>query len=221
MKINVRCSRHGYFFAAVFFLSITSPANAALMKLDWKSPGDGLILRDSNTNLEWLNLTQTLNLSVNDIMGQWFGNINILPLAGTFSEFRYASKVEVGQLYTDFGIVTLDNTDIAANWIGANVAFQALGLTGSNNYGVKLQEGLSIDSPGVANAPEIVADIYAKTARAFVFPTPTLNNLYDFDGKRATMGSYLVRDVSTVPIPTSFWIFSSGLVGLFGFMRKR
>ena len=58
-------------------------AQAALEKLDWHSAGDGLILHDTNTDLKWLNVTQTLNLSVNDLMGQPFGNTSYLPLVGT------------------------------------------------------------------------------------------------------------------------------------------
>jgi hypothetical protein len=129
-------------------------------------------------------------------MGQLFGNTNILPLVGTFSEFRYATKTEIALLYNHFGIVIIDNTDSPANWIGANVAFQLLGITGSNGF-VRVQEALSIDSPGVANAPEIVASGNAGdatgTARVFVFPTPTVTNFNTFDGKRAALGSYLVK----------------------------
>ena len=74
------------------------------------------------------------------------------------------------------------------------MAFQLLGITGSNGS-VTVQEALSIDSPGVANAPEIVADGNAAggTARAFVFPTLTLTNFYNFDGKKPNLGSYLVK----------------------------
>src|SRR5438876_5308008 len=77
------------------------PIGPPFVRLDWKSPGDGWLLRDTNTNLTWLHLSQTLNRSVNDLMGQFFGNTNILPLVGEFSNFRYATTPEVAQLYTD------------------------------------------------------------------------------------------------------------------------
>lgn len=205
----------------MFGVVIAVPANAAppLEKLDWKASGDGLILHDTNTDLKWLNITQTFNRSVNDLMGQFFGNTDILPLAGAFAEFRYATKAEVAQLYTDFGIAKLDNTYSAANYVGANVAFQALGISGSN-FSVTVQEALSIDSPGVANAPEIVLD--GNAARAFVFPTPTLTNLYSFDSKKATLGSYLVM-VSSVPEPETYGMMLAGLciVGCAAHQKRR
>jgi len=38
----------------------------------------------------------------------------------------------------------------------------------------------------------------------------------------STLGSYLVRPaVSTVPIPAAVWLFSSGLIGLMGFARRK
>ena len=198
-------------FAAAITLAFGIASNAVaappLEKLDWKASGDGLILHDTNTDLKWLNITQTFNRSVNDLMGQFFGNTSILPLTGAFSDFRYATKSEVAQLYADFGIVTIDNTFSTANWTGANVAFQALGISGTN-FTVTVQEALSIDSPGVANAPEIVMD--GNRARAFVFPTPTLTNFYTFDSKKATLGSYLVM-VSSIPEPETYVMMLAGL----------
>jgi hypothetical protein len=42
-------------------------------------------------------------------------------------------------------------------------------------------------------------------------------------GNSTSMYALAVRpgDVATVPIPAAFWLFGSGLIGLFGFMRKR
>jgi hypothetical protein len=207
-------------FAVTAVVCVATSANAAppLQKTDWKSFGDGLLLLDTDTNLKWLSLTQTLNLSVNDLMGQWFGSTSVAPLVGSFSNFRYATLDEIGVLYGHFGITAIDNTDVLANWIGANVAFQALGVTGSNAT-VKLQEGLSIVGPGVASAPEIVATAPRQTARAFVFPTQSLTNQYSFDGKKGTMGSYLIM-VSPVPEPGSLTMFLVGL-SMVGLLARR
>lgn len=207
---------------AVFGCSLAGTANcgAALLKGDWKSPGDSLLLRDTATSLEWLRITESFNLSVNDLMGQWFGNTSITPLIGKFAEFRYATKEEVATLYGHFGIVRIDNVLTPDNWIGANAAFQALGISGSR-LGVTVQEALSIDGPGVANSPEIVADgRLPKSARAFVFPTPTLTNFYDFDDKKPALGSYLVRDLVAVPVPSMGWLAACNFIGM-GLLRRR
>jgi len=49
-------------------------ASAALIAVDLFTAGDGLITRDTETGLDWLDLTATLNLSYNDIeadVGGW------------------------------------------------------------------------------------------------------------------------------------------------------
>lgn len=182
----------------LFVFALPIQVAAELQLRDWQSAGDGLLLRDTSTGLEWLRMSQSLGLSVNDVTGQWFGNTEVRPPAGKFAGFRYATRDQVVQLYRNFGLTTLDNSLTEANVVGANVAFQALGFTGQR-LPVTVQEGLYIASPGVAVGAEVVLD--GRQARAFVTPTPQTTNNYDFDGKHRNMASYLVRSVAVTPKP--------------------
>lgn len=79
--------------------SSVSPVLAVeLTTSDWKSPGDGLLLNDSNTGLRWLNLTQTQGMSYNQVLS---GTQN--PSSSLYG-FSFASSTQVGQLFEDGGI---------------------------------------------------------------------------------------------------------------------
>lgn len=60
----------------VFFLGVSS-ASSELVERDWREPGDGLILVDTDTGLEWLKLSASTGLSyeqVEDNVGGFISN---------------------------------------------------------------------------------------------------------------------------------------------------
>ncbi|GKS58830.1 hypothetical protein YTPLAS18_23570 [Nitrospira sp.] len=59
--------------------------------------GDQLLTLDTDTNLEWLNLTATANRSVNEVLGGFGGFV-------TTHGFRYAIGADLGTLYAHAGI---------------------------------------------------------------------------------------------------------------------
>lgn len=77
-------------------LMFVGHANAALLPYDFSSSGDELLTRDTDTSLEWLDLTATTSLSYNDIVGGW-GDLL------TTHNFRYATSLEVNQLISNAG----------------------------------------------------------------------------------------------------------------------
>ena len=50
-------------------LCIAVPASAQLVEVDLLAPGDALVTRDTQTNLDWLDLDLTFNLSYNAVIG--------------------------------------------------------------------------------------------------------------------------------------------------------
>ena len=62
--------------------------SADLISVDWKTPGDGLITRDTNSGLEWLDLTVTVGRSANDIRSQ-------ILAGGEFEGWRFANAFNV------------------------------------------------------------------------------------------------------------------------------
>jgi MYXO-CTERM domain-containing protein len=76
--------------AATLLLSITS-AQAAFVESDWKNPGDALATLDTETGIEWLDLTQTDYMSINQAEG-------LTSVGGTFEGWRLPTRTEVTQL---------------------------------------------------------------------------------------------------------------------------
>ena len=87
----------GLRFAFTTILMVTSiSANSAIISVDWKSNGDDLITRDTTNNMEWLDLSLTLNLSWNEVWTE-------LGAGGQFEGWRMASKGELTQFFNEFG----------------------------------------------------------------------------------------------------------------------
>jgi hypothetical protein len=55
--------------AFVLAFSLARSANATIIEADLFTPGDRLLTQDTDTGLEWLDLTQTLNLTHTDVAG--------------------------------------------------------------------------------------------------------------------------------------------------------
>ncbi len=72
---------------AMCALLILSGAQATLVSSDLNDADDGLLTLDTDTNLYWLDLTETANLSANQILGDTGGWIS--------QGFRYATRSEV------------------------------------------------------------------------------------------------------------------------------
>ncbi len=77
--------------------NLASVAHAQLSNSDWQSPGDGQILDDSSTGLQWLGLDETAGLSYNQVAAQ-------LGAGGTFAGFSFATESQVDTLFADAGI---------------------------------------------------------------------------------------------------------------------
>jgi hypothetical protein len=74
-------------------------ANAQLVVQDWNAPGDGLILHDVATGIDWLNLTVTSGMSRNAVEA---------ALSTTFSGFQYAGAGNLGTFFADAGITPVN-----------------------------------------------------------------------------------------------------------------
>ena len=105
-------------------------AHAALVKQDLLTAGDGLITLDTVTHLEWLNLTATQDLSVEQVLGGAGGWVG--------SGFEYASFGQVGQMLNDAGYLgsTSDysSLQLVADNTSANAFLADFGSTSPPNF---------------------------------------------------------------------------------------
>ncbi len=67
------------------------PAQAVLVEVDLNTPGDGLVTRDTDTSLDWLDLTESTNLSFDQVEADVGGFIS--------DGWRHATGAEVCALF--------------------------------------------------------------------------------------------------------------------------
>ena len=79
-------------------LLCSATLEAAVINADWKAAGDGLAILDTASNMEWLDLTETADLTVDYVSGQ-FGP------GGEFEGWRFATYSEGQQLLVSAGVV--------------------------------------------------------------------------------------------------------------------
>lgn len=82
-------------FTALLFTLSAAVANAALQDL-------GNITRDTDTGLDWLDVTETRGLSYNQVMAQ-------MGPGGTYEGWRYATTAELDQLIINFGYTAINS----------------------------------------------------------------------------------------------------------------
>ena len=185
-------------------------------------------------DLEWLELTETLGLSREDVEQQ------TLDPNDTFYSWRYATVEEVETLtYGLWGGITT-NTD-SSNFTGAETFFNAFGFARVGAFDTPsgyASNGTSYWSTLFGGTGECGDPAGGETCRGFTFITNTEHGADYNAGRLDNIGglwtrsnttalydtaSFLVRDappVTPVPIPAAAALFPFGL-GLLGFVARR
>lgn len=222
---------------AVFLLGVVQSANAGLIEKDWNSSGDGLITLDTDTNFEWLDLSQTLGMNFNTVNSR-------LGAGGKFEGFRYATGTEYETLWrgTSYDHINWysstynndpDETGRALE-IGTLIGFtydrtitQNCDISTSRCY----RENLAILADVAAANRHYVTHmdfihstkynsyVGGRTHWTTVADDIDMNN-YNNRYWKERLGSWLVRDAVSVPEPGSLALLGLGLAGL-GFSRRK
>ena len=162
------------------------PAQAALVEIDLNTPGDGLVTRDTVTRLDWLDLTESTDLSFDQVEADVGGFIS--------DGWRHATGAEVCALFAAVGAEPSPCPGNSGVFAGAFTLLFLLGTTFSlaNEFSAY---GLYDD--GDPSAPGGVG--FARATRIFGTPSAAVN-----DDQRASdfaspgTGNFLVR-----PIPVA------------------
>jgi hypothetical protein len=214
-----------YWAALCLLLTLVAgTAQATLISGNDGFYGVGSITRDTDTGLEWLDLTKSTSFSVNDILGG----------AGSFlaQGFQLATLTQVEAMYTNGGWDGVDNSASAGT--AAHLAFVQLmqslfGVTGAESNGNPFNEGWALTS--IANlvsrpfntleSSDTLGRVACTTSgfNAFTNVNVFSGCRMDFDQRYDFIGAYLVRESSVVPEPSTLLLLGSGLLA--AVLRRR
>ena len=195
------------------FTFISFNVSAAVVSTDWLTAGDNLITHDTVSGLDWLDLTETNDLSYDFVSGQ-------LVTGGQFAGWRYATNTEVITLWNNFGINLSASHPISVIGIDPGIA-QATTYIGNivNEFSSTTFPhgalGITSDQPESTRHTRMGA--YTRIDSSYY--NDERHSISD-DVVRLHTGSYLVK-TSVIPVPPSVWLFGSGLLGLVGVARRK
>lgn len=206
----------------LFFNTVTVYAN--LITMDWKVANDGLILRETDSNLEWLNLKQSDGMSYNQVLAMTDNPGDL------FEGWHIARKSEMFSLFNAVGGDGNYSRDGLNH--GAGNSFDLL----MQYWGISFRENKSEyviydfvnwfqDDPQVRfawlyNHPNYDADGVFIPAPFGDFLDMDTENCWDLDFGLAGISVALVRTATPVPEPTALFLIGTGLAGLVGTCRK-
>lgn len=201
--------------SSVAFLVLSVNANGAIISIDWQSTGDNLISRDTSSSLDWLDLTETNNMTMLQVKSQ-------LGSGGAFEGWRYATGTEVISLWSNF------NIDLSSNGPQSLVGVDANIILASNFLGnISCESNCSTYPYGTSGwideASPTTSYLYY-TMGASIYQTSLSS--YDRYGYSlsneafgsVSRGSYLVKPV---PIPAALFLFSTGIIVLAATARRK
>jgi hypothetical protein len=195
-------------------------AGAAIVSVDWKTPGDNLITRDTSSGKEWLDLTATVNRSRVDIRSE-------LGVGGEFEGWNYASYTAINTFFDAFGgSGNYDGRSTENNGLFDLIAPYWGDLYCANSGCNPGEGGSKFLTSGVYNVQlgdywlGTISDLAADSGSA----TSDYVNSHHYYTSETTFdlgtGSALFRYTSAVPIPAAAWLFGTGLLGLIGVGRR-
>lgn len=198
-------------------------AHAALMLANDPHLGAGSITQDTETGLEWLDVTLSANRSYNQVVAQ-------LGTGGQFAGFRYGTQAEVDLLFRHAGFAHTDATLRASDFSIAQSFMSLVGITASSQRGDAVL-GLTAELAGTLTGVG-ARKVFSGGTELPPFSNPAKGTAIalDFTGSITVLdsnasefrGSWLVRPIAaTVPEPTSFLIFSVALTFTAPFLRRR
>jgi hypothetical protein len=143
--------------AGMFILGSMATAQAELVKTDWKTQGDGLATLDSETGIEWLDLTQTKNFSLNQMD-------DMLANGDQFAGWRMPTQAEVAGLF--FRIFS-GNFSSGANSVSSaeiDRFYDHFGYTSNVSEGADLNRGYGLYRRDDNSQPRMMGVRGASTA---------------------------------------------------------
>lgn len=193
--------------------AVASTASAGLVKHNFLTPNDNLLIQDTVTNLEWLTPVYT--------RGNTYNNVFVQGVLSTYG-FRYATATEVTNMVnSNFGNPTTVADGNAAGFTAAGQFFSYFGIAQQTSCGggpCPRTQGLT-STVGSAGSHLGFGMIQLGSTGWFI-----VNNNWPDTFADTQMGSWLVRTAETpvgTPEPGSMALMGLGLAGLSIYRGKR
>lgn len=181
----------------------SSHSYASLISQNDPVYGYDSITFDTDTGLQWLDITKSVDRSYSDVSSQF-------AAGGDFSGFRYSTNAELQQLIGHYGIV-LPDTNFA---LGSSFVLLVGQTDTIHEYPSAL--GLTVNSQmGFFHVLEVT--INNNSNKTYVLSD---SGVFGYDYHTPTVGNWLVRSTTTVPEPMTMLLLCLGLVGVAGLRRK-
>lgn len=213
---------------AAISLLLSLPAKATSILID-----QGDVTYDPGTRLQWLDLTKTMGFSYNSVL-------NNVGIDYVKDGWRFATQTEIEQMYRDAGLPVASNPDGTINFVLTSnpsqpgyAALEHDAFTLGNELGWTLLGG-SVSSPSYYTTG--LFDVPAGSHNPFPIGLSTLSlvdylsnapgseidvtEYFDTVTKDLTvrnLASFLVEDVSAVPVPGQAASLAVLLLGFAGF----
>lgn len=209
----------------IVILTRATKASATLISLVDPQFGNGSFTMDTATGLQWLDLSLTLNKSMNYI------NANS-GTGGTYNGLRYATQSELETLIADAGIYpAIGGSSDKARYDAVNNLLGYIGYApGYSNpaVGSLIIYGITGTGPVDQDNHYISAYLYLPAHypgdyTSIVNIDTSVDGIYfNPDSQGKAQGNFLVRDTHVIPTPepSTFLLLGAGFAG-FGFIRKR
>jgi len=189
---------------------------------------NGSFTTDTSTKLDWLDVTQTLNFSYDEVYIE-------LSEGGSFEEWRYANIDELYGLSSNYLGFTVSSSVDDYYYFDDNRLKDLVKLLGNTldagfllehgytyeqqpnykvGYDLNFTQGWILESNAIGT-PKVIegrvmnnesAGDYLGAQQGYYFPTSYSN---------IQRGSYLVRDTMSIPTPSTILLL---LIGMFGFL---
>lgn len=201
-------------FRSIFLAAaLATTASAGLVKQNFLTPNDGLLIQDTVTNLEWLTPVYT--------KGNTYNNVFVQGILSTYG-FRYATATEVTNMVnSNFGNPTTVANGNTAGFTAAGQFFGYFGIAEQVRCGglpCPWTQGLT-STVGNAGTHLAFGMIQLGSTGWFI----TNNHLPDTFAD-THLGSWLVRTAAPpvgTPEPGSMALMGLGLAGLAIYRAKR
>ena len=192
-------------------LVLSTSVNAAIISVDLQATGDHLITRDTTSGVDWLDLSVTDGMSVSAALSSYSAD-----------GFRWATNEDISGLFNAFSMPVINTTPVLNELVSLGIDINT-GNIFQSYFGSTVNSTTGHASGYYQNPNDSVgSETYACIGdgclnEGFV---RQWEHSYSLTG-HSSIGVFLVRDVSAVPVPAAVWLFGSGLIGLVGFARRK